>query len=328
MSTKIEYLDRSWNPMTGCSHSGTPGCDKCWAKRMAARLKGRFGYPADNPFKVTLHPDRLEQPLRWKKPQRIGVCFMGDLFHDDVPFEFIWKVYDMMSAGAQFNKHVFYVLTKRPKRALEFYLWVKEGLEENLRNHKMVITWPVPSVHIGVSVENQQAADERIPTLLHIPAAVRFVSAEPLLGALDLWRIQPNKYTTLNVLEGCGTGSRGMTGQMTPNMSCNKIDQVIVGGESGTGARPMHPDWVRSLRDQCTAVGTKFYFKQWGEWTPCKQIEHIRDTHIDGADIVGPDGVISDIPVNGGVYMKRVGKKAAGRLLDGRRWAELPEVRG
>lgn len=234
MSTNIEYLTKTWNPMHGCSQI-SDGCRSCWAKRMAQRQRGRNGYDADDPFRVVLRPERLEQPLRWKKPQGVGVCFMGDLFHRDVPFEYIWKTYDMMSAGAQLNGHKFFVLTKRPQRALEFYQWVKKGLDENLKNNKMIITWPVPSIHLGVSVENQETFNERWNFLKRIPAKVLWLSYEPALGPLVL----PDDFLDL--------GNRAW---------------VVVGSESGQGARPLHPSWVRKVRFDCVGAGVPIFIKQ------------------------------------------------------------------
>jgi protein gp37 len=256
--TKIEWTEYSWNPVTGCTPA-SEGCQNCYAKRMATRLKGRYGYPEDEPFKVTLHPEKLKEPLKWKKPRRVFVCSMGDLFHEQVPDEYIAKVWEVMSNASQ---HTFLVLTKRPQRMKDFlarlgwYIHDRDGypmeavLDEGGK-------YTLKNVWLGVTAENQQRADERIPILLQIPAAVRFVSIEPMLGPVVI----PEEWP----------------------------DWVICGGETGPGARPIHPAWVRSLRDQCQAAGTPFFFKSWGEWA-----EH------------------------------NVGKKKAGRLLDGRTWDEMP----
>lgn len=302
--SKIEWTDSVWNPITGCSHAGSPGCDHCYAKRMAQRLKGRYGYPKDNPFKVTFHPDRLNQPLRWEKPKRIFVVSMGDLFHDTVPFKLINEVFAITQIATQ---HTYLILTKRPKRVLEFVNWINSIEIPRLP--------PINFMHFdkniwfGVTAENQQTADERIPILLQIPAAVRFVSCEPLLSEIDFSHLPE---------------------------SGAELDWVIVGGESGPGARPMHPDWARSIRDQCQAAGVPFFFKQWGNWCPesggyydlknvalfndeqnGKQPIYLRDLEPDRRDNW-------DEYQPGDTHMYRVGKKKAGRILNGRAWDEYP----
>lgn len=168
--TRIEWTDKSWSPVTGCT-ACSEGCTNCYARRMANRLRGRFGYPNDDPFAVTLHPDRLDEPLRWKKPRRIFVCSMSDLFHDRVPPEFRRKVLDACWASPQ---HQFLFLTKRPK-TMRACLEARHGYP-----------WPWPNAWFGVTVCNQAEADEKIPVLLATPAAKRFVSVEPMLGPVDL----------------------------------------------------------------------------------------------------------------------------------------------
>lgn len=225
MSTKIEWTDETWNPITGCTPT-SEGCQNCYAKRMATRLRGRYGYPKDNPFKVTFHPDRLAQPLKWKKPRRIFVCSMGDLFHKSVPNLTIDLIWEKMK---KCPKHTFLILTKRPERLLKDY--------DN--------SDPLPNVWLGVTAENQARADERIPMLLQIPAAVRFVSLEPLLGPVDFTDRPLDPESTM--------------GEWS---DLDQLNWVIVGGESGPGARRMRIDWVRSVRDQCQEAGVPFFFKQ------------------------------------------------------------------
>ncbi len=181
--TRIEWAEVVWNPVSGCTPI-SEGCQNCYAKRMANRLRGRCGYPADDPFRVTLHPEKLEEPLKWKKPRRVFVCSMGDLFHEQVPDEYIAKVWEIMNNATQ---HTFLVLTKRPQRMKDFlarlgwYIHDRDGypmeavLDEGGK-------YTLKNVWLGVTAENQQRADERIPILLQIPAAVRFVSIEPMLG--------------------------------------------------------------------------------------------------------------------------------------------------
>lgn len=294
MPTKIEWTQETWNPVTGCTKV-SEGCRNCYAERMARRLAGRYGYPeAPHHFDVTLHPDKLEQPLRWKKPRTVFVCSMSDFFHESVSDEFIYRVFRIME---QCPQHTFQILTKRPLRMM-IYL-------EYYQNRLCPESFPdvFPNVWLGVSVENQKTADERIPLLLQTPAAVRFVSYEPALAAVKLF----------------GFGSP-LWGKLPP---AQFLHWVICGGESGAGARPMHPDWARSVRDRCQAVEVAFFFKQWGAWLPELDSHGLWPEKPSGDLIpnarqiyVWPDGSSSI----------RHGKKAAGRLLDGREWNEMPET--
>jgi len=195
---------------------------------MAKRLKGRYGYPAHEPFRVTLHPDRLRQPGRWQKARRIFMCSMGDLFHNDVPFSFIERIWQIMCGS---GAHTFLVLTKRPERMAEFIAWCGKSVVSN--------------IHLGVTVENQQRADERIPILLNTPAAVRFVSVEPMLSGIDL-----DRALWTHMADKGGPYVEGVA-----------LNGVICGPENGPRARPMDLDWARSLRDQCVSAGVSFYFK-------------------------------------------------------------------
>lgn len=292
MPTKIEWAEETWNPVTGCSPI-SEGCRNCYAERMSKRLAGRCGYPEDEPFRVTLHSDRLDEPLKWKKPRKVFVCSMGDLFHEDVPDEWIDQL--VWEIGHTFQKHTFLVLTKRPER---MRAWFVKAYKENL---------PYPNIWLGVTAENQQRADERIPILLQIPASLRFVSIEPMLGPVDLTRIIYDRQTVIDSLEG-------LHGWPLPHAEGPKLDWVICGGETGPGARPMHPDWVRSLRDQCQAARTPFFFKSWGDWVSPSQMPGETYRRIeDFGDGIG----ITDNP-------RKVGKKAAGRLLDGQEWNQYP----
>ncbi|KKL49659.1 hypothetical protein LCGC14_2313330, partial [marine sediment metagenome] len=272
MPTKIEWADESWNPVTGCTKVDE-GCRNCYAERMSKRLAGRYGYPADDPFRVTLHPERLDKPLHWKKPRRIFVNSMSDLFHPDVPDAFIDQVFAVMALASH---HQFMILTKRPKNMMHYLEWEDYDPYEtrvdmvNCRTSDFAHTfdeyitpegWPLPNVWLGVSVHDQKSADERIPILLQTPAAKRFVSYEPALGAVD--------FTYLENGRSCGlTGwyiTPDKTGGGEPDQhQGEKLDLVIMGGESGHGARPTHPDWARTVRDDCAAAGVPFLFKQWG----------------------------------------------------------------
>ena len=276
MSTAIEWTDATWNPVTGCTKV-SPGCANCYIERTPPmRAKGRAFIRGNIP--VTLPPDRLDQPLHWRKPRRVFVVSMGDLFHEDVPWGFIADVWAVMRRA---RNHTFQVLTKRPERMLGFMRWV-ESTNWALAEVRQAGNWPLPNVHLGVSVENQRMADERIPLLLETPAAVRFLSCEPLLGPLDLTLWMCEQDPILAKIHG-------------PRA---KLDWVIVGGESGPGRaerklveRCMGPmtiigkpscrhhhacngtnwlpklealEWLRSIRDQCQAAGVPFFFKQWG----------------------------------------------------------------
>jgi protein gp37 len=243
----IEWTEATWNPTTGCDRV-TPGCDNCYALTLAARLKGmgsaayqRDGNPRTSGpgFALTTHADRLDQPIRWTRPRRIFVNSMSDLFHDQVPDEFIVEVFARMWWAPQ---HTFQLLTKRHGRMRSLVPRIEQHLQQResdlaLLDHPTPLTWPLPNLWLGVSVEDQKRADLRIPALLDTPAAVRWLSMEPLLGPVTLvdrvW-----------------------------------IDWVVVGGESGLASRPMQVDWARSLRDQCVDFGVPFFFKQWGGRTP------------------------------------------------------------
>jgi protein gp37 len=294
--TKIEWADRVWNPVTGCTKI-SEGCKNCYAERMSKRLAGRCGYPKDYPFKVTMHPERLKELDGLKKPSKIFVCSMGDLFHYFVPFDFIGSVFEEMICHAQ---HTFMVLTKRPARMKDFIDWYF-GEDEIIPSN----------IWLGVSAENQAAADERIPILLQTRAAVRFVSCEPLLGKISLNELHYQDVVSIDAL-------RGLYGFPIPHEPTGaKLDWVIVGGETSPRARPCHPDWVRGLRDQCQAAQVPFFFKSWGEWIPAYQILQKMTTRTS----------MKFHHWNDGAEATRVGKKASGRLLDGREWDETPEVR-
>lgn len=235
-TTKIEWADRTWNVVTGCTKV-SEGCRFCFAERMARRLAGRAGYSeAPNHFDVTLRPDRLDQPLRWKKPSRIFVCSMGDLFHADVSGYFQDRV---MGTIGETSWHTYQILTKRPERMLDFVRQTEDQQCDNWRDL-------FPNVWLGVSVENQQAADERIPLLLQTPAAVRFVSVEPMLAPIDLshyWLKALDWQTNLDPeMEGPGW--------------------IIIGCESGSGRRLMELGWAADLVAQCQAANVPVFVKQ------------------------------------------------------------------
>lgn len=317
--TGIEWTDSTWNPILGCSRV-SEGCRHCYAEAIARR----FGRQSDGSKKPTVYygltqivngaavwtgkiveTRQLLQPLSWRKPRRVFVNSMSDLFHENVTDEQRDRIFAVMFAAP---RHTFQVLTKRPRVMLDYFS------EDNPRYtarkivdaaHAMGIWdhvfdcdvyFPLTNVWLGVSVENQETADERIPLLLQTPADVRFISAEPLLGPIDLRALGGGSYDSLiSTNEGL----------------CPGLDWVICGGESGPRARSMRPDWARSLRDQCVAACVPFFFKQWGEWAPTTD-----------AVVAAARGLaLNDC-------MSHIGKKAAGALLDGREWRQFPGGRG
>lgn len=341
--TKIEWTEATWNPITGCSvHS--PGCTNCYAMKLAGtRLRNhpsREGLTIETKAgpvwtgEVRFNHQWLDQPLRWSRPRLIFVCAHADLFHEAVPDEWIDRVFAVMALAP---RHTFQVLTKRADRmraylsgftcdgARRFHVADAAGrmMEDGDRAHATIAAncdWPLPNVWLGVSAEDQLRADERVPDLIATPAAVRWVSAEPLLGPIDLGQLQEGlpKNAWLTWLDA--------------------LDWVVVGGESGHGARPMHPDWARNLRDQCAETGVAFHFKQWGEWrsahprpseTPGKYAMMARDpsgwTH---SNAVMLDRYSRQFNAFGSVILEKVGKRAAGRLLDGVTHDGMPEARG
>lgn len=211
-NSKIEWTESTWNPVTGCTKISA-GCKNCYAERMAKRLcaMGQANYA--NGFELTMHPHVLEYPLGWKKPQVIFVNSMSDLFHEDVPLDYIRQIFDVMTRA---NWHTFQILTKRSERLAEL---------------APLLNWP-ENVWMGVTVENTDCA-YRIDDLRDVPSAVRFLSMEPLLSAVE-------------------------------DMNLDNIDWVIVGGESGPGSRPIEKQWVRDIRKQCKNADVPFFFKQWG----------------------------------------------------------------
>jgi protein gp37 len=346
-NSKIEWTEATWNPIAGCSIV-SPGCHHCYAMRTAARLEamGQAKYAGTTrkvdgktlwTGKVNLDASALKIPVRTHKPTVWFVNSMSDLFHDDVSNEFIAKVFGVMALA---QRHTFQVLTKRTERMHAWFQWIadqnddlcdSECLDANLvyqflsdneageqvSRDDFPALWPLPNVWLGVSTEDQQRADERIPWLLQTPATVRFLSCEPLLGAIDLVERfkdgSSREYLTGQFRGLHAEFNDGSHGRLdTQDDRLPKIGWVIVGGESGPGARPMQSAWAQSLRDQCVAAGVPFFFKQWGEWLGSLQ---------DGNPVnpFGQELNATDDPV-------RVGKIAAGRLLDGRDWNQMPEV--
>lgn len=264
MPTGIEWCDETWSPVTGCSPVST-GCQNCWAKRMAKRLAGRFGYPKRDPFKVTLHPSRLGEPLRWRKPRRVFVCSMGDLFHEDVPDEFLYRVFTVMRTA---EKHTFLLLTKRPHRLQEFMRTLSWRCPTRDEHEAGVHGWqaylgspgshPIKNLWLGASISNQADADKNIPELLATPAAVRFISYEPGLGSVEFSR----QYGE-GVHRWCFCGpQREDLYRGDDRLVRGGIDWVICGAETGPGARFMDPEWAYAVHDQCQEAGVPFFYKK------------------------------------------------------------------
>jgi protein gp37 len=300
--SSIEWTDATWSPFRGCTRI-SPGCQNCYAERMAARnLLGHRSPTTGNPFanmtqggprwtgKVELIESQMNAPLRWRRPRRIFVNSMSDTFHERVSVEWIERVFAVASVCQQ---HTFIMLTKRSKRLREYHAedLMGRGARHRVYNRAYAlgaiwqrspsVGWPLRNIHMGISAEDQPRFDERVEDLRATPAAVRWLSMEPLLGPIDL----------AGRLDG--------------------IHWVVVGGESGPGARPVQKDWVRSIRNACVEAGVPFFFKQWGEYLP---------PMTDGA--ITDNGQVlncSDVPV-------RIGKSRAGASLDGREWRELPEA--
>lgn len=293
----ILWTEATWNPTTGCSVISA-ACKNCYAMKLAGgQLKNhpsRTGLTRDTSSgpvwtgEVRFNEQWLDQPLHWKRPRKIFVCAHSDLFHESIPDEWIDRVFAVM--GNVYCKmdtpHTFQLLTKRADR-IKRYLSdpgvssrvtiAMKAMGLGLAGENSEPRWPLPNVWVGVSAENQATADERIPLLLQTPAALHWVSVEPMLGPIDL----TGEYLALR--SGGAYPFRGLATEHRTKL-IDLLDWVVCGGESGDNARPMHPDWARDLRDQCSAAGVPFIFKQWGEHD---------------------------------YRMIRMGTKIAGRLLDG-----------
>lgn len=332
-STKIEWTHHTFNPWRGCTKV-SDGCKHCYAETMSHRNPAVLGEWGPKGKRVIAAEAYWKQPLRWNKQaaeagerRRVFCLSLGDVFEDRPELiEPRARLFTMILQAPHLD---WLLLTKRP----ENWRSVVEAASDYLFDHgdrnvcgRLVDWWKhgiaLPNVWIGTSVENQATANERIPELLAIPATVRFLSCEPLLGPVDL-----DQWTVLPV--GSSGGEHHMPWLRQPDdpedgPPSGGIDWVIVGGESGPNARPMHPDWARSLRDQCNAAGVPFFFKQWGEWVMPAAESFWRDPDCNAPMMwMWPDGRVQEFtPIDDGKVgtIKRVGKKRAGRLLDGREW--------
>jgi protein gp37 len=336
--SKIEWTDATWNPVTGCSVV-SPGCTNCYAMHLAGtRLKqhpSRAGLTRDSKAgpvwtgEVRFNEEWLTQPLQWKRPRMVFVCAHGDLFHEDVPDAWIDRVFAVMALAPH---HTFQVLTKRAARMRAYiagsassapflgrrplerihleaagHMEGDGGFMDELKNAGNVYSlyldakWPLANVWLGVSTEDQQRAEERIPDLLATPAAVRFVSAEPLLGPID-FTLEDEDGWNHDTLSGHTCDDAGVGGRAP------KLDWIIAGGESGP--RETKAEWARYVRDQCAAASVPFFFKQWGTCLPSGQ------AMADGR-VWAPDG---------GPTLRGV-KAMTGRLLDGVEHSAMPRLR-
>jgi len=310
-----KYWDKAWSLVEGCTPV-SEACDNCWLASISHRFH-RVGEPKNDigvftddrgsfNGNVVFRPDRLNIPLKTKKPMVFAVW--SDLFHEAVPDEFIFEALKVMITRLWTRtiprtdfRHTFLILTKRPERLINM-------LENGANNNGVYLSFYLAqdNIYFGVTAENQEQADKRISVLLQIPAAKRFVSIEPMLGPMNITEyVDIEKWYFSEYSMG------------------KPLDLVILGGESGRNARPMHPDWVRDVRDQCQTAGVPFFFKGWGEWvdefhpeakpnqqkTSDRFVEIIQEAH--GLDYKGQ-------------YMCKIGAKKAGRLLDGQEWNNLP----
>jgi protein gp37 len=352
LNTAIEWCDATWNPATGCQPVSA-GCDNCYARIITERFHGPGSFD-----KVQLHPERLGDPLRWRKAKKVFVNSMGELFHADVPDEYVaaaWTTMYWTSRHARRSKprQTYKILTKRHARMRSWVRqwgdrdqrvsWIESAAAQGWCDDQDVQEAPfmpavLPNVILGVSVEDQEHADLRIPQLLETPAALRFLSCEPLLGPVDLAGFLPREPGTWYPVE-CRHGHDACPlcdRELRPDQA---INWVIVGGESTRGARPMHLDWARSLLAQCTAAGVPFFFKQHGEWAPW--VGHPQGEAGPGDTFINPDGQLGHVWFNEDLdyatnhvgpwgpksqVVTRVGKKRAGRELDGREWLQFPVV--
>lgn len=349
--THIEWTDATWQIVTGCSVV-SPGCTNCYAMRLAGtRLRhhpSRAGLTTPSKAgpvwngKVRYNRQWLHQPGEWKRPRRIFVAAHGDLFHEGVSDDDLHEIFAVFASNPH---HTFQVLTKRAERARDYLF--EPGRLEDIYAHWHTVSgkpaeaqaWPLPNVWLGVSVEDQARADERIPLLLETPAAVRWISAEPLLGPVWLTRTSDDRQRQHSFL----TGLRGVMHPVDgPDFDEGAgIDWVVAGGESGPGSRPMHPDWARRLRDQCAAAGVAFLFKQWGDHIVpfdghracrvcgCTESWACEDPTFGACAWAEADLCTSCVgeptPAERAVRFHRIGKKASGRLLDGQLHDGFPE---
>lgn len=315
----------SWNFVDGCVHA-SDGCDFCYAETIAHRFAGSPAFP--HGFALTLREDRLDAPLRRREPARIFVNSMSDLGLSDIPVDLLVRAFAVM---ARCPRHTFLILTKRPTvlrsrmSKPEFVSEVRARVAEVEPGRDVV--WPLPNVHVGVSVENQAHA-WRVLDLLRLPAALRWVSAEPLIGLLDLRNITTRAGTVVDALAG---DIKDASGDVVG--ACESaLRWVVAGGESGSerGIRPMHPAWEQQIRQDCDAVGVPYFFKQWGAFAPDGAGQPSRSGRHGPVTLLGPDGTRHHPQdawaPDDAVRMARYGKRRAGRTVAGRTFDAYPQL--
>lgn len=338
--TSIEWTHRpgtrpaTMNALVGCQKV-SQGCRHCYAIEVAHIRAGNPLRVLQDKFagttrvegdkrvwtgKVTLTHKALFDPLKRVKPRTYFVNSLSDLFYEEVPVDWVDQHFAIFALCPQ---HTFIILTKRPER-MKAYLQNPDGLRQVNRKCTHILqaqycgipsNWPLPNVWLGTSVEDQETADDRIPHLLETPAAIRFISAEPLIGPLDIWAFLRGKIRDESL--------KALGSALLPG-----LDWAICGGESGKGARPMHPDWPRYLKDQCATAGVPYFFKQWGEWLPLSDYDpfvHGMKADKYAHQFAWHAGVKNDAELPISCY--RVGKKAAGHLLDDVVYQNFPEAR-
>lgn len=315
--SKIEWTQASWNPLVGCTKV-SEGCRNCYAirfsHRMSTTVPSYFGITKkingkpEWSDKIRVDRNKLRQPLTWKRARMIFVNSMSDMFHERVDDLNIAEIFAIMATE---SRHTFQILTKRPQRMATLLTDepFKKSVETLLHNWgyslKLDNVWPLRNVWVGASVENGKSAIERVPYLLMTPAAIRWISAEPLLGRIT----------------NCSLG-----------VKLRGIQWIVAGGETGPNARPAHPDWFRALRDLCVSSGVPFFFKQWGEWGTVENLNVYKNSQLAIVDPATGDFFLRNknynllMPVEKSRYMIRAGRKAAGRLLDGKEWNEYPNL--
>lgn len=368
--TPIEWTDATWNVINGCSVV-SPGCTNCYAMRLAGtRFRNhptREGLTTDTKAgpvwngQVRIVENVVFEPLRWARPRRIFVCAHGDLFHEAVSDKVLDTLFAIMALARQ---HIFQVLTKRPERMRRYLsdqptrrrAWEDNAIlfRPDLEARARSIPPVLPNVWLGVSAEDHARADERIPILLDTPAAVRWLSAEPLLGPIDLTFISSGPSLVYQPLRGARFDPMAPPHYGDDEEVTARLDWIVAGGESGPGARPMHPDWVRRLRDQCAKAGVPFLFKQWGDWGPVCDVDtdalddklyhpapkgnpdatrrpktaqlvlHHSGERFEGRRAYDRDAFAAG---SGAMLMFNIGKKLAGRRLGGVIHDGFPDVR-
>lgn len=325
-NTKIEWCDHTFNPWTGCMKV-SPACDHCYAEGWSKRAGEKVGKWGPGAPRVRTTPANWNLPKRWNvqadafmaqrgRRQRVFCASLADVFDNAVEPQWRADLFDLIASTPALD---WLLLTKRIGNAWKM---MADACGVSVASARL----PLPNVWLGATIVNQEEADRDIPKLLAVPACVRFLSMEPLLGQVNLAKLNNpgplhQSGAFINALRGGTWGEVPTTGERLriTHSPLDTVDWVIVGGESGPGARPMHPDWARSLSDQCRAAGVPFLFKQWGEWT---DFDHTPSEWWNGRTEAERKKLEQRFV--GGMAMNRIGKKAAGRLLDGRDWNEVP----